>query len=328
MLNPLHLRTLVEVVVTGSFARAARRTGYTASAVSQQIAALERAVGTPLFEREAHGIRPTGMAFTIAERARESIAVLDSLERDIRDVVQGRSGRLRLGTFPTAGERLVPSAVAELTRSHPGAEILLDEAEPDDLLPQVQKGDLDLTLVFAYDLVPRVWPVELTVFPLIEETLVVLVPAGHHALRRSDGIDLADLADERWVASRPGTAGATSLFRICAVHMFAPRVAFRSNDYDVVQGLVAAGAGVAIVPGLAYQPREGMVAVPLAQTPSHRRVFALYRTANHNPLLKAALDAFVLAGRGLQGRFVRADESIRSTSEEDETPTTELDEAV
>ncbi|WP_406299960.1 LysR family transcriptional regulator [Embleya sp. NBC_00888] len=309
MLNPLHLQTLIEVVLTGSFARAARRTGYTASAVSQQIAALERAVGTPLFEREAHGIRPTGMAFTIADRARDAIAVLDSLERDIRDVVQGRSGRLALGTFPTAGERLVPHAVAELTRLHPTAEILLDEAEPDDLVPQVQKGDLDLALVFAYDLVPRVWPEELTVFPLVEETLALLVPEGHPALRE-DGVDIADLADERWVASRPGTAGSTSLSRVCAAHRFAPKVAFRSNDYDVVQGLVAAGAGVAIVPGLAYQAREGVVGVPLAHTPSYRRVSALYRTANHNPLMKAALEAFVLAGQRLQGRFVRADESL------------------
>ncbi|MFI6580962.1 LysR family transcriptional regulator [Embleya sp. NPDC050493] len=326
MLNPLHLRTLVEVVRTGSFARAARRTGYTASAVSQQIAALERAVGTPLFEREAHGIRPTGTAFTIADRARDAIAVLDSLERDIRDVVQGRSGRLSLGTFPTAGERMVPYAVAELTRLHPTAEILLDEAEPDDLLPQVQSGDLDLALVFAYDLVPRVWPKELTVLPLVEETLALLLPKGHPALRE-DGVDVGELAEERWVATRAGTAGATSLFRVCAAHRFAPRVAFRSNDYDVVQGLVAAGAGVAIVPGLAYQAREGVVGVPLAHTPSHRRVSALYRTANRNPLLTAAMDAFVSAGRGLQDRFVRADESIRHAPDSNPEPSRRHEEA-
>ena len=305
MLNPLHLRTLIEVVAVGSFARAARSTGYTASAISQQIAALERAVGASLFEREAHGITPTGIALTIAERARDAIAVLESLENDILDLVQGRVGRLRLGTFPTAGERLVPHAIAVMTRAHPTAEILLDEAEPDDLLPELLKGALDIALVFAYDLVPRQWPGEVTVLPLVEETLTLLLPDGHPAYRDGE-VHFGELAGERWVASRLGTAGSTSLARVCAAHRFEPKIAFRSNDYDVVQGLVAAGAGVAIVPGMAYQSRPGVLGLALPHLPSHRRVSALYRTANHNPLLGAALEAFVLASSRLEGDFVRA----------------------
>ncbi|WP_406290158.1 LysR family transcriptional regulator [Embleya sp. NBC_00896] len=309
MLNPLHLRTLVEVTREGSFARAARNCGYTASAVSQQIAALERAIGAQLFEREAHGIRPTEMAVPIVDRAREAIAVLDTLERDIRDVVRGRSGRLRLGTFPTASERLLPRAIADLTRSRPRAEILLDEAEPDELVTRLQEGESDVALVFAYDLVPRVWPMELSSRLLVDETLALLLPEGHPAWH--DGrVRLEDLAEERWIASPPGTPGSTSLSRVCAAHRFAPKVAFRSNDYDVIQGLVAAGAGVALVPGLAYEPRPGMHSLPLAHTPSHRRVSALYRTANSNPLLNYALQAFTLAAKGCAGEFVRVEPAL------------------
>ncbi|MGW1991413.1 LysR family transcriptional regulator [Embleya sp. NPDC001921] len=315
MLNPLHLRILVEVVRTGSFAGAARTTGYTASAISQQIATLERSIGAMLFEREAHGIRATGVALSIADSAQDAVTVLDILERDIRDVVRGRGSRLRLGTFPTASERLVPHAIAELTRSHPGAEILLDEAEPDDLLPQLQKGVLDLALVFVYDLVPQVWPAEMTVLPLVEETLTVLLPDGHPAI--NDGkVRFEDLAEERWIASRKGTPGAISLARVCAAHRFAPKVTFRSGDYDVVQGLVVAGAGVALVPGMAYHPRPGLVGLPLTYQPSMRRVAALYRTANRNPLLDRALEAFVVAGNRLQGEFVRAVGAVPPTRDE------------
>src|SRR3981189_3516002 len=100
MLNPVHLRTLTMVIRTGSFADAARRLGYTGSAVSQQIAALERAVKMPLFERDAHSVRPTPAGEFLAERAREALAALGSLEDDIRGMSQGSIGRLPLGAFP------------------------------------------------------------------------------------------------------------------------------------------------------------------------------------------------------------------------------------
>ncbi|TWP43496.1 LysR family transcriptional regulator [Lentzea tibetensis] len=289
MLNPVHLRTLVEVVRTGSFAEAARRLGYTSSAVSQQISAFERAVGVTLFEREAHSIRPASAALLIADRGGELLAALDGFEHEIRAMVQGLRGRLRLGTFPTASARVVPHAVARLSADLPDAEIRLDEAEPDDVLPLVLAGDIDIALVYSYDLVPVTWPDELTVLPLLDETLLVLVPAGHPAAKVS--VRLEDLRGERWIASRDGTSGATCLVRLCAAHGFAPRIAFRSNDYDVVQSLVSAGVGVALVPALGYKRSQAVHAMPLRQKPLRRHVLAVHRTANTNPLLRDALMA-------------------------------------
>ncbi len=289
MLNPVHLRTLVEVVKTGSFAEAARRLGYTSSAVSQQISALERAVGVTLFEREAHSIRAAGAAVMIAERGGELLAAFDGFEHEVKAMVQGLRGRLRIGTFPTASARVVPKALAMLTAALPDAEIRLDEAEPDDVLPLVLTGELDLALVYAYDLVPRTWPEELTVVPLLDESLLVLVPAEHPAARND--VRLEELGDERWIASRDGTAGATCLTRLCAAAGFAPRIAFRSNDYEVVQSLVAAGVGVALVPALGYKALPGTHVMPLRHKPLRRHVHVVHRTANTNPLLSDAVSA-------------------------------------
>ncbi|SDM34257.1 DNA-binding transcriptional regulator, LysR family [Lentzea albidocapillata subsp. violacea] len=289
MLNPVHLRTLVEVVKTGSFAEAARRLGYTSSAVSQQISAFERVVGVTLFEREAHSIRPAAAALLIADRGGELLAAFDGFEHEVKAMVQGLRGRLRIGTFPTASARVVPKALAKLQAELPGAEIRLDEAEPDDVLPLVLSGELDLALVYAYDLVPRTWPEELTVLPLLDESLLVMVPSAHQAAKNN--VRLEDLKDERWIASRDGTSGATCLTRLCAAAGFAPKIAFRSNDYEVVQSLVAAGVGVALVPALGYKELSGTHAMPLRHKPVRRHVHAVHRTANTNPLLRDAVNA-------------------------------------
>jgi len=303
MLNPVHLRTLVEVVDTGSFAEAARRLGYTSSAVSQQISAFERAVGVALFEREAHSIRPAAAALFIAERGGELLAALDGFEHEIQAMVKGLRGRVRLGTFPTASARVVPHAVARLSHERPDAEIRLDEAEPDDVLPLVLAGELDLALVYAYDLVPTTWPDELTVLPLLDEALLVLLPDGHPAARHRE-VRVEDLRDERWISSRDGTAGSTCLVRLCAATGFAPRIAFRSNDYGVVQGLVTAGVGVALVPALGYEEQQGCQARPLRQTGLRRHVSAVYRTANTNPLLRDALAAVTAACALVEGEHL------------------------
>ncbi|WP_053737175.1 LysR family transcriptional regulator [Nocardia sp. NRRL S-836] len=302
MLNPVHLRTLIEVVKTGSFAAAARSLGYTSSAVSQQVSAFERAVGVTLFEREAHSIRPASAALFIADRGAELLAAFDGFEHEVKAMVQGLRGRLRIGTFPTASSRVVPRALARLTAELPGAEIRLDEGEPEYVLPLVLTGELDLALVYAYDLVPRTWPEELTVRPLLDEALLVMVPEQHPAAKST--VRLEDLRDERWIASRDGTSGATCLTRLCAAAGFAPRIAFRSNDYEVVQSLVAAGVGVALVPALGYKALSGTHAMPLRGKPLRRHVHVVHRTANTNPLLRDAVHALQQVCENAVGQYM------------------------
>ncbi|WP_137120329.1 LysR family transcriptional regulator [Segeticoccus rhizosphaerae] len=290
MLNPVHLTTLVAVVGTGSFADAARQLGYTGSAVSQQIAALERAVKMPLFERSAHSIQPTPAAEFLAARARDSLASLRTLEDDIQGVADGTTGRIRIGSFPTASEHLLPEALAHLLVERPGVEILLDEGETDDLVERLRDGEMDLALVYHYDLVPRRWPRTLQATPLLDEDLVLLLPE-RHARATDRPVLLEDLREERWVSTRVGTAGATCLLRLCSEHDFDPTVAVRSNDYDVIRGFVRTGLGIALVPALSHISSRGVDVTHLADVTVRRHVTALHRSPRHNPAVTGALDA-------------------------------------
>jgi len=296
MLQPVQLRTLQEVLLTGSLAAAGARLGFTASAVSQQIAALERQTGLVLFERGPRSVRPTAAAQALAARVSAALGQLDLLEREFRVVAGGQSGVVRLGSFPTASAELLPPALARLERSHPGVSVLLDEAEPGDLMPRLSAGTLDLVLVYEYEAVPHVWPSDVERSGLLRESLVVLLPRTH-PLAGTATVALADLAGQTWASSREGSAGARSLARLCAAAGFEPRVAYRSNDYAVVRGLVAAGLGVALVPALAHHDDPGVVAVAVTDDRARRQVFALRRRADANPLLEPVAAALGRAGQ-------------------------------
>src|SRR5690625_1285479 len=294
MLNPVHLRTLTAVVRTGSFADAARQLGYTASAVSQQIAALERSAQLTLFERDAHSITATPAATFLADRARDALATLEGLDDDVRGFAAGEVGRLRLGSFPTASERLLPGGLAAYRNDHPDVRVQLDEGEPTELVSLPRDGELDVAVVYRYDLVPQRWPAGLVRTPLVDERLILLLPDGHR-LASTAPVRLHDLADETWVRTREGSSGATCLDRICAEADIVPQVSVRSNDYDVIREFVRTGLGIALVPALAHVPVDGIVARSLDGIDARRHVLALHRTTGAGPTASAAVEALAAA---------------------------------
>ncbi|HEV2885733.1 MAG TPA: LysR substrate-binding domain-containing protein [Jatrophihabitans sp.] len=298
MLPPHQLHTLRTVLATGSYAAAAAELRYTASAVSQQMSALERATGLVLFERSAHSIRATPHAELLAERAAEVLAMLDGLDREVATIARGEAGRLRIGSFPTASARLLPAALATLRQQRPGVEIEVDEGELDQLLPRLLSGELDLALAYRYDTVPAGWPARLIETELLREPLSLLLPADHR-LAGAGPLRLAALAAERWVAPLADSPGALNLDRLAARAGFVPRVSFRSNDYSVVRGLVGAGLGVALVPGLGISDTAGVLAVPLLGRQPRRAVLALHRPTEWpmaSSLIAAALTAIRATG--------------------------------
>ena len=288
MLPPTQLLALRTVLSTGSFAAAAAELNYTPSAISQQMAALELASGLVLFERGAHSVRPTDHALALAARSADLLAVLESLDREVASLARGESGALRIGSFPTASARLLPSALATLTRERPGVDLAVDEAELSVLLPRLERGDLDLAVVYRYHAVPTGWPAYLVQTPLLTERLWLLLPPSH-GQSTADSVRLASLRQERWVAPLADTPGAINLERLAAAAGFTPRVSFRSNDYSVVRGLVAAGLGVALVPGLALADAPGVVVKKLSGRAGRREVLALHRPRARNALIQAAL---------------------------------------
>lgn len=301
MLNPDLLRTLTVVLRTQSFAEAGRELGYTGSAVSQQIAALERSLKMRLFERSAHSIRPTPVAVMLAARSREVLAMLRTLEEDVAEMAGGRSGHLSVGSFPTASSRLMPAALRHFTVGHGAVATSLDEAEADELLDRVKDRDLDVALVYRYDLVPRPRPDGLTVLPLLREDLRLLLPDGHRLAGRDQVLELSDLASETWIATNPGSPGALCMLHLCVDAGFEPHVAFRSNDYDVIHGFVEARLGIALVPALSHDPQRAVSTRSLRDLMVGRHVDVVHRASNENPVLAGFIDSLRWSARAVLG---------------------------
>lgn len=301
MLNPIHLRTLTAVLRTGSFAAAAKDLGYTSSAISQQISTLEKDARVTLFERSARSIRSTPAAALLSERAAEVLALLDDLDDEARRIAGGQTGRLRIGSFPTASEHVLPTALASMANDFPDVSIEIEEAEPDVLIPMVVERRIDVAVVYEYDLVPRSWPRNLRRTDLVSEDLVLLLPSGHRLSTAE--VNLRDLEAEVWISTAHGSAGSECLHRLCGQQGFVPHIAFRTNDYDVVRRFVREGMGVALVPELGVQPSAGVRTARIHECSAQRRTIAVHRRVGRSPIAGSALTALVASAAQLALRW-------------------------
>lgn len=296
------LSTLDAVMREGSFAGAARELGFTASAVSQQMSALERRLGITLFERRAKQVIPTEAAHHLRQRADEVIALLQQIEIDVARLGAGQTGKLRVGTFDSAGGPILGRAMAKFLVRRRDVRITLDEGEPYELFPRVSDGSLDVALGFSYELVPPRFPDNLRLDTVMTENLFIVV-ARRHRLAHKTSVYLSELAEETWVAHRAETASYQCLTALCASQGFTPRIEFRSNNLGTVQGIVAAGLGVAMIPEIALRNDTHTLALPIVEPMPKRHIVSATRSNDDNPLTTAFLAALRSTASG-QGRLI------------------------
>jgi DNA-binding transcriptional LysR family regulator len=274
MLNLGRLRVLSEVVSHGSFSSAAQALSYTQSAVSQAIARLEAETGATLLVRDRRGVRPTAAGATLVQHAEAIFAQVDAAEAELADVLGVRGGRLRVASFPSAGGTLMPDAIATFRERHPDVSLSLAEGEPEEIAPRLRAGEFDLALLFEFPGVRERPGTGLRNVALFEDPMHVALPADH-SLAAQPAISLADLRDEAWVQTSAASPCARHVVRSCLAAGFEPRVTFESDDYETVQGLVAAGVGVALIPRLALtRVHRGVVVRELAPSSPTRKVVA------------------------------------------------------
>jgi DNA-binding transcriptional LysR family regulator len=306
MLNVARLRVLVEVARQGSFSGAADTLSYTQSAISQQVATLEAETGMTMLERQARGVRLTSAGEALVQHAEGILSRLAAAEDELAAIAGLRAGRLRMASFPTAGATLMPLAIAGFRAGHPNVELTLAEGEPEEIVPRLRVGELDLALLFEFgerasdghanrDGLARV--------DLLEDPLYLALP-GHHPLVHRKMLRLADLSGEAWVQTSSSSPCARHVVRSCHAAGFEPNVSFESDDYQTVQGLVAAGVGVALIPELALSVvREDIVIRTLSPHPPVRQVLAAAPSdARLNPAVPAMLDVL----REVASRYPRA----------------------
>ncbi len=247
MLESRHIKTFLEVVRSGSYSAAARGLGYTQPAITQQMKALEREVGMPLFIRMGRGLQLTEAGSTLARHAEIIANDLAAAHNQLRALAKLESGLVRLCAFPSANATVVPRAAAGLLANHPGVRVELQEAEPPESLWRLGRGECDVALAFTYQGADTEPPPDVERIALMEDLLTILLPSGH-PLTRHHSVRLADLAEERWIAGCPRCRA--NLLHLCAEENFVPDIVFTTDDNLAVQSLVAAGVGVALMPAL------------------------------------------------------------------------------
>jgi DNA-binding transcriptional LysR family regulator len=274
MLNLGRLKVLCEVAKHGSFSAAAESLSYTQSAVSQAIARLEAETGAALIIRDRRGVRPTDAGETLIAHAQEIFARVEAAEADLGAVLGLRGGKLRVASFPSAGATLMPLAVAAFRTGHPGVSLTLAEGEPEEIAPRLKAGEFDLALLFEFPEARERPTAGLRASKLLDDPMDVALPA-EHTLADKPALRLVDLSKEDWVQTSAASPCARHVVRSCLRAGFEPNVTFESDDYETVQGLVAAGVGVALIPRLALtHVHPGVVVRALAPRSPARKVTA------------------------------------------------------
>src|SRR4051794_18071593 len=301
MLAVKRLRVLREVSVQGSFSAAADALSYTQSAVSQQIAALEREAGTTLVERGARGVSLTQAGRALVVHADAILARLNAAERELEAIASLHGGHLRLVSFPSAASSVMPLAIAEFRRRHPAVELTLEPREPDEAMACVKSGECDVALSIEPSFRPFEDPA-IAKEHLVDDPMFLVMPADH-PLARKRNLRLEDLADEPWVQGSTTTCPDTSiLLRACNAAGFEPRIAFYSDDYTAIQGFIAAGVGVSLIPDLALMSVRDDIAIRDLgpQAPSRRIFAATLSECQRAPATQAMVEILATVGSDFQ----------------------------
>jgi len=283
MLELRRLRLLRELSERGTIAAVADALQFTPSAVSQQLAILEREVGVPLLERAGRGVRLTDPALLLVEHADALLERTALAEADLAAAAGTVTGRGRIAGFQSVSLRLALPAMEALARDAPRLRCELIEAEPEQALPALALGDVDLVLGDEWQHQPWRLPAGLERHELLRDPVQLILPARHPAARRhKDTVPLAELAGEAWTTGHVGMAWEELTQRTCREHGgFDPDIRHRTNDATVSLALVARGLAVTLLPDLVLPGRHPGIALrAIAEATVGRGIFAVTRASD------------------------------------------------
>ncbi|HEX6450860.1 MAG TPA: LysR substrate-binding domain-containing protein [Trebonia sp.] len=294
MMDVRRLRLLLELTRRGTVTAVADALGYTPSAVSQQLAVLEREAGVPLLEHAGRKVALTPAGTVLAGYAQSVLATLEEASSALAATRASLTGQLRIGSFPSAARTILPPVLVTLGRDHPGLELMATELDPTGVPDALRSGTIDVALTASYDYVPDEPDPAVDTEPLLDETVYLAAPAGGPAGgpagQDAGDASIADCRESSWIAGTPGTACHAMLVRACQARGFTPRIRHYADDFGTVLALVTAGQGISLVPelGLAHHPSD-VTLIPLT---ARRRGRIAYRKGTRgNPLIAAFTSA-------------------------------------
>jgi DNA-binding transcriptional LysR family regulator len=283
------LRVLRALADHGTVTAAAEVLHLTPSAVSQQLAALETEVGQELLERRGRRVAITSAGRLLLTHADTILAEVERAEDAMRLHANGANGEVRVVAFATAITLLVAPALTRLRETSPGLNLVVRDAEGHQGITHLLDGDADLAIAVEHRGSPRPDDQRLARIPLYAEPFVAVLPPGHPAAGQ-ETLELSVLSNDDWVMTAPGNPIRDVVLLACEQAGFQPRIVHQSDDFRAVAALVAAGAGVSLVPRLAVPEPTRARILPLADPAPTRRVYAAVRTSRaEHPLITATL---------------------------------------
>ena len=284
------LRLLRELKHRGTMTAVAAAFRLTSSAVSQQLATLEREARAELFERVGRRVRLTADGVRLAAHAEEILRAVEAAELDLNSSRAQPRGILEIACFPSFAKAHLLPAVIRARKRHKELAVVLHDLEPADSIEAVRSGRCHLAVSFAYSLVPRPDVPGLVATHLMEERVLLALPPTWRPAR--DPVRLKRLVNADWIVGARGGDDLQLAERACATAGFAPRITHTVDDYDLVLQMVAAGFGIGFVPelGLEFPSAKTVILRSIAGLPLHRRITALTRSAMEKaPLVQAVL---------------------------------------
>lgn len=291
MLDLERLRALNAVATYGTVTGAADALHVTTSAVSQQVAKLERETGQKLLERNGRGVRLTDAAELLVRHAERILALVEVAKADLEAHRGTAVGELSVAAFPTAIRGLVAAALVRLRADHPRLRVMVREADPGESLPQAVRGELDMAIVQDWNNEPLALPDGLVKGHLCEDVADVALPADHPLAGR-DVIELKELAGDPWISATTDSVCYDWLTHTLRSVDSEPRIDHMAYEYESQLALVGAGCGAAILPRLGRCVVPDNVRVLPLRPLLARRLFAVWRTeAARRPAIRATVDA-------------------------------------
>lgn len=297
-MDPRRVLTFRAVAHERSFSRAARRLSLSQPSVSNQVAALERELGTRLLERRPGGLRLTPEGEILLQHADAVAQRFQLAETQLAAVADGQRTRLRIGALPSALAGFVPSAIAQLRHWHPDTRFTFDEGTSEELAARVASGELDLAIAYQDTTWPRPEPPGVQRHHLLHEQFMVALPPDHRLAGQTE-VALRDLRDDDWTAAL--TDGV--IVRACRAAGFEPNLVSITHDQLAIRGLIIRGLAVTLAAELLADPFKDLALRPIAGMTVARDVYALLPPGGRHPLVAPTLEALDdVAGRLLAGR--------------------------
>lgn len=298
------MRILREVASRGGIAAAAEALYMSPSAISQQMAVLEREAGVKLLERSGRSVKLTDAGIQLVAHAEHILAILERAQADLAIIAQGNlpAGPIRVCAFPTAARSILVPAVVSLTQAYPFLEPVVSDLEPEDSIPMLKTRDMDVVMTYEFDhLAPGIDP-GIERHALMSEPMYIALPETDP--QATGPLKMTDLADRRWIVGRDGSSLLEIQIHVANQAGYNPLINFQSNDYQVILAAVQAGLGVALVPPLAmFASVPGVVLRIPEDIRVTRNISALVRSgSSKHPSIAATLKALTYAAKEASSR--------------------------